>query len=188
MPIKYNPAPCSVEELRSLLDYDPGTGVFTLKRPLPRGPLGKLPAGSPVGNLNADGYISISVFGKTRKAHRLAWFHVTGEWPQDELDHLNGNRSDNRIRNLARVTRAENNQNRRARTGATGVPGVCKKGKRFAAQIAIEGVRHWLGTYDTPEDAHRVYLMAKRRLHTYFPAVRQATARPGNGRRARCTA
>ena len=151
------------ERLREVLHYDPETGVFTwLVRTSTRIKVGDVAAAA-----DGRGYIVIGVDGVLYKSHRLAFLWMTGEWPPQFVDHINGVRDDNRWSNLRPATRSENNQNvRRARAGnRTGLLGVCRYRKRFKAQIRVDGRNLCLGTFDTPEQAHEAYLAAKRRLH-----------------------
>jgi hypothetical protein len=92
---------------------------------------------------------------------------MTGHWPVGDIDHINGIGSDNRWSNLRDVSHAMNIQNERAprSTNRIGLMGVCVNGKRFRAQIMINGKQFNLGRYATAEEAHEVYLAAKRRHH-----------------------
>lgn len=100
-------------------------------------------------------------------AHRLAWLYVHGEWPSKHLDHLNGNRTDNRIENLRQVSVAENAENTRRphRDNKSGYLGVCKKRGKWLAVIQIKGKYTRIGLFDTPEMAHEAYLAEKRKHH-----------------------
>src|SRR3990167_3120706 len=106
----------SQQRLKELLSYNPNTGEFT--RLVATGIHGCNKAGVVVGCLSdhpTQGYILIRVNndGILYRAHRLAWLYVYGFWPPADIDHINGNRSDNRIVNLRSVTRSQNLQNMR---------------------------------------------------------------------------
>jgi hypothetical protein len=101
------------------------------------------------------------------KAHRLAWFYCTGEWP-NQIDHINGIRTDNRICNLRSVTSKLNANNQRPphRTNSLGVLGVVKRPSgRFAAEIRVSGKKLYIGTYDTITEASNAYKAKKLELH-----------------------
>ena len=152
----------TAERLREVLQYDPETGVFT--RLVDRG--GRK-VGVVAGSVTGHGYTSIQIAGVRYLAHRLAFLWMTGEWPIDDVDHINGVAGDNRWSNLRPATRAENMQNqRRAQSNnKLGLLGVCRDGNRFSARIKVDGQRIHLGLFATPEQAHAAYLDAKRRLH-----------------------
>ena len=85
--------------LRELLQYDPETGVFTRLVKTSNG----IKVGDVAGTADARGYILIRVDGWLHLAHRLAWLHMTCEWPKGMIDHINGVRDDNRWSNLRRA-------------------------------------------------------------------------------------
>jgi hypothetical protein len=155
--------------LRHRLHYDPDTGVFTWLNPNKYRPEYK---GRGAGSLHTLGYIHIYVDGKAYKAHRLAWFYVHGEWPLQDIDHMNGDRADNRIANLRDVSRSSNAENRHhAREGhALGLLGVVwrKRNKKYEARIHVGGKYLYLGLFHTKEEAHAVYLAAKRKHHAAY--------------------
>ena len=113
----YNRVPrldLTAEKLHSILHYDPATGQFTWKwringrmRPDPRC-LGKI-----AGTKNKSGYVAIGIDGKLYRAGRLAWLYFYGSWPTNTIDHINHDRTDNRICNLRDITNAENVRHRR---------------------------------------------------------------------------
>lgn len=109
------------------------------------------------------------VHGRRIYAHRLAWLHITGKWPEIEIDHINGDGCDNRAENLRAATRRLNMENRRTaqRNNVIGQLGVsqCPSTGRYFARIETRGRSIHLGTYDTAEMAHGAYLGAKRLLH-----------------------
>lgn len=98
--------PC-LETVRATLHYDAETGAFTRKIAW-----GGRPVGSKVGSLNTVGYWQIGVCGRTYTAQRLAWYYVHGEWPEDDIDHINRDKLDNRLANLRIISRSENLKNR----------------------------------------------------------------------------
>lgn len=158
-------APFDVDEFKSALSYDPETGLFTrLDRKS-----GKDRRGTIAGAIMRSGHIQIRVCGSLHYAHRLAWVYMTGEWPEAEIDHINGVPSDNRWSNLRDVCRTTNAQNLRKPkvTGRSGFLGVSlrKDTGRYQAFITVERKRKTLGCYATAEDAHAAYLEAKRQLH-----------------------
>lgn len=161
-------AKITAAKLRALLDYDPETGVFTwLYRPVSMFKDGGHSAqhqqsrwntnyaGKPAGNRMTSGYVFISVCGCRDYAHRLAWLYVTGEYPNEHIDHVNGIRWDNRLVNLRAVSQFENAKNQRLRsTNTSGTMGVAwhrQRGK-WGARIMVAGRNISLGLY-TEKDA-----------------------------------
>lgn len=156
-----------VEYLRCVLDYDEETGIFHWKKHATnRGPK---KAGAVAGGGDGHGYIRIKLAGAMYMAHRLAWLYQTGAPPAFEIDHINGNRSDNRFCNLRDVSKSINSQNTHAarRDNSTGVLGVYKRDShsKFSSAIRVNGKLLSLGYFDSKELAHDAYLAAKRKLH-----------------------
>ncbi len=113
----------------------------------------------------------VHLFGPAYLAHRLAWLYVHGEWPDCEVDHVNGNRSDNRISNLRLATPTQNRMNgARRRDNATGFRGVHfePRRKKYVAQLKIGTQRKYLGQFDTAEAAHAAYLEAAKEFYGDF--------------------
>jgi hypothetical protein len=157
----------TAERLRELLDYDGETGVFRWRSN--RGRMAKL--GQQAGSSNSSGYVLIRIDGKDYRAHRLAWLHVNGAWPQDEIDHINCNRSDNRIGNIREASHSQNNANRpRYKNNRSGFKGVAWHAKtgRWRAEIRLSRRSRHLGLFDTPEAAHSAYMDAASRLFGEF--------------------
>lgn len=152
----------NIDEIRNFLSYDAETGLFTweVRR-------GRVPAGATAGTMDNKGYIAISFLGVRALAHRIAWFYVYGHWPVSYIDHIDGNRSNNRISNLRCVSMGVNNQNlKSARSdNVAGLLGVSRHGRGFRAVIHLNNKQHYLGIFDTAEEAHSAYLWAKRNLH-----------------------
>jgi len=121
------------------------------------------------GSLSNEGYLVTSVDQKLYKCHRLAWLYMTGEWPQGQIDHINGIRSDNRFENLRDVAKQINLENQRKaqrRNKSTGVLGTFKNGAKFAARITHNHTKNYLGTFNTIEEASAAYVAAKRMFHS----------------------
>jgi hypothetical protein len=156
-------ASLTAKDLRELLHYCPESGVFKwlVKASHHRKP------GDIAGYLNPNGYLYIKIKGKKYTAGRLAWLYVNGEFPTYYVDHIDGNKSNNKISNLRDVTNSTNQQNRKiARAdNKCGLLGVCKVGNKFAAQITINRKQKNLGRFNSANDAHQAYLDAKRQLH-----------------------
>lgn len=155
----------TAERVRELFNYDPFTGVLAWKKQ----PRGRYKPSLVAGYRSKEGYLITSVDNKLRKNHRLAWAVAYGAWPKHEIDHINGDKSDNRIANLRDVAHKENVENLlTANSYSKGrVLGVSwhVRIQKFHARIGVNGKLIHLGYYTTPEEAHQAYLTAKRRLH-----------------------
>ena len=155
-------------DFTDFVSYDRDTGAFTwaVSRP---GRYGR--AGQSAGGIDKDGYRVITLKGVDYRAHRVAWFLENGVWPTGDIDHINGDRQDNRIENLRAVSRSENNQNiagvpRHSTTRLLGASHDRKRGC-YQASISIDNKTKALGRYATPELAHAAYLEAKSKMHTH---------------------
>ena len=155
--------------LKQMLNYDPITGLFTWRQK----PSDRIVVGATASNIcKRHRYVRIGLYGKRYMAHRLAWFYMTGSWPENDIDHRNGKRADNRLANLRPATKRLNNENqRRPRSdNKTGFLGVSPNqtpnaAKPFAAFIKYQGKVRNLGNFATAEQAHQAYLTAKRQHH-----------------------
>ncbi len=156
------------ERLKELLDYDPENGVFTWR--LDR--LNEVKAGKEAGHLNPYGYIVIRVCGSLQRAHRLAFLYMTGMFPVFHVDHIDGNRSNNKWLNLRNCNRSENGQNLKKaqlNNNSSGLLGCYfdKESNKFKAAIGINNTRINLGRFKTAKEAHECYLKAKREIHPF---------------------
>lgn len=151
----------TAERLRELLSYDPETGLFHWRISYRRTKTGDR-AGA-----FSHGYVAIMTDGYLNRAHRLVWLYVHGRWPLNQIDHVNGNRADNRLENLREADSKINGQNKQVAqaNNTTGFLGVSFKRKKFRARIKVNGRQLALGSFNTPEAAHEAYLIAKRQHH-----------------------
>lgn len=152
----------SHQDLISLLHYNEETGVFAwLKN------RGKYQAGTTAGTVDRDGYVKIGILKRNYFAHRLAWFYITGEFPKLDIDHIDGDRKNNKFSNLRVVSKAINRQNRRTAQSCnkTGLLGVSVNRNKYRAKIYLNKKAICIGVYDTPEEAHEAYLAKKREIH-----------------------
>lgn len=167
------------EELKKLLRYEPETGLFYWLVSLAR----RVKVGDIAGTVKNNGYIRIRINGKMHYSHRLAFFYHYGEWPVDQLDHIDGNPANNRIDNLRDANNSENAQNRGVRSNnRSGFIGVhwYKQSKKWRAEIRINGKQKHLGYFDAPQEAHKAYLEAKAELHQFQPIPRELMKDGGN--------
>lgn len=151
--------------LRELLAYCPETGLFTWRQV--RG--GKSPgdlAGS-VCHAQGKSYIRIRLDDELIMAHRLVWLYVYGVWPDDELDHEDGDGTNNRLLNLIPADRLQNNKNASLRKDSkTGIPGVnAMPNGKFQVTIRHRGVANYLGTAETLDAAARMRKVAQEKFN-----------------------
>lgn len=148
----------TADELRAILHYDPLTGVFTRIRSAHPHRVGAV-----VGSVSR-GYILIGLLGKLYKAHRLAWLYVYGTWPKDQIDHINRNRSDNRIANLRDVTNQQNMCNVGVKADNTsGHSGISwdRRRSRFRVRITRNYKAAHLGYFKSFDEAVAARLKAE---------------------------
>lgn len=155
------------DELRRMFHYDPVSGIFTYLIDIPHNPrrCGDIAGGSS----GLHGHIMIDHRGYLQ--HRLAWFYMTGEWPQEEIDHIDGNGHNNAWSNLRKATRQQNRANSRKSTRNTsGLKGVYfnKRMKKWHTQIKINGKKRHLGVFVNKQKAHEAYVVAHRELFGDF--------------------
>lgn len=151
------------ERLKKLFYYETETGVFFRIRSKQRGVVGE-----PVGWKNKNGYLVIGIDYKTYLAHRLAWFYVYGYLPEYGLDHINGNPSDNRIKNLREVSQRCNARNCKLyKNNRSGVKGVTlhKLDNNWESKISVNRKSIFLGRYKSFENAVCARLAAEQCLN-----------------------
>lgn len=162
----------TAERVREALTYDPATGIFRWRVRINRS--GPDHTGKVAGCLNNYGYRIIRLDGRLHLAHLLAWLYVTGKWPEREVDHRDGNVSNNSWKNLRHASSSQNKMNSRLRADKiVQLKGVSlnygrPKGFPFRARIQINGEQTFLGYFRSAEAAHAAYQEAAMRLFGEF--------------------
>jgi hypothetical protein len=170
---KANPLPPATA-IRAAFDYNPETGILSWKkRPgidKPANVFNAEFAGKPTGCPNGCGYLRVLWNKKHYVAHRLAWVHFYGSEPTRAVDHINGNRADNRIANLREANDSQNMVNARNRPmNKTGFRGVTlRRDGRFYAGTRIKGASVSFGYHNTASEAARAYEDGIRQIHGDF--------------------
>ncbi|QHJ79554.1 MAG: hypothetical protein [Caudoviricetes sp.] len=163
-----------ISKLMELYSYNPENGVFTRIKKLNGKGRGHI--GEPVGSLDSKGYLTICFEGKHIKLHRLAWAFTFGEFPQGIMDHVNGDRKDNRICNLREADKKGNAYNSKNfsnnKTGFKGVS-MLKDGK-YRAQARLNGKKVHLGRFNSAEDAAKEYLKFSIENHGVFSPFKES--------------
>lgn len=152
----------SLERLRQVLRYEPETGDFywiqrdTIKKKL----------GTNASVVRSHGYLNICIDSQYYYTHRLAWFYVHGEWP-NVIDHIDGDKANNSIENLRSVSQRCNVENvlKARKHNKSKMLGAHKTKYGFYSSVVYNKKTVYLGHYKTAEEAHNVYLKAKRELH-----------------------
>lgn len=155
----------SQERLKSLLHYCPDTGVFTHIKARQ-----SVVVGSIAGTVTEYGYVRIHIDGKIYLAHRLAWLYVNGDFPPEQIDHINRVRTDNRICNLRMATIAENAQNQSMRsTNTSGHIGVSwyKPYQKWESYIKVNNKQIKLGYFTDLSEAIAARKTAEIKYHTF---------------------
>jgi len=137
--------------LKEILRYEPDNGHFFWRKLLSKRAVPGKKAG-----WSQNGYVCISIHGRYYRAHRLAWLYIYGEWPEYEIDHINGVPDDNRIENLRPATSCQNKMNAAIRSdNSSGFKGVQwnSQRKRWKAVIQKDGKVKHLGFYHDVEEA-----------------------------------
>jgi hypothetical protein len=162
----------TAERVRELLDYNKLTGRFTWLQD--RGPVA---AGTEAGSLDPDGYVVITIDGRSYRRGRIAWLHAKGVWPEQFIDHRNGITDDDRIANLRPATPAQNSCNT-IMPNPHRAPGVDyhprdSRLRPWRVRARINGRKTDIGRYATKHEAAAAYKAATRELHGRFAASKR---------------
>lgn len=147
------------EELKNNFYYNRRNGVFRAKTKR----VGIRGLKQAVGSIQKNGYLGICFERKLYYAHRLAWLWVYGEWPNNNIDHKNGNKKDNRIANLRLANPSQNTFWRKLnKNNTSGFRGVCmhRPSGKYVAAIKVDWQQIYLGYFSDPKEAARVYDVA----------------------------
>ena len=139
------------EELHRLFHYDPDTGLLVRKVRL-----NNSKAGTVVGSMDGHGYLCTQINGKHHKIHRIVYCMHHGYFPENEIDHINRIRHDNRIENLREVSRSCNLRNSKlASDNKSGIKGINwnKRDKRWKAEISVNKKKIYLGYFKNFDSA-----------------------------------
>lgn len=155
-------------KLKELVDYVDGNLIAKTNSK-------RRKTGDKLGDLTDKGYLKASVGGKPYRIHRLVFLYHYGYMPS-QVDHIDGNRTNNRIENLRQATSAQNNQNRTP-TGSSGIKGVRwhKQSKKWVASINVNGKSVHLGSFLTIEEAELVANKARQSAHGEFYRIYRST-------------
>lgn len=154
------------EYLKKILEYDALTGEFTWLVTISNGRKGNV-----AGSFLDSGYRRIKIDYKSYRTHRLVWLYTHGRWPKEVIDHINGDKSDNRLTNLRECSISQNLMNTGSVEGSTSkYKGVSwhTKSKRWRTKIGANGMRYDLGEYKNPEEAALAYNKKSLELHGEF--------------------
>ena len=156
------------QRLHELFEYRDGALIWKVRSSKTAG---RIKIGGIAGTIEKNGYIRITIERKPYRMHQLVFMYHKGYLTKGmEIDHIDGDRTNNRIENLREVTRAQNALNRKYFKNTSGVKGVswCNQRKKWVAQIVVDGRNKHLGRYDTIEEAAAAAIAGRNELHGDF--------------------
>jgi hypothetical protein len=154
------------QQLKEVLHYDPETGIFRWRFSVAN----RIKPWDVAGYNQGNGYLRVSINSKKQYLHRIAWLYMTGNWPDDEIDHIDGIRSNNSFLNLREVTSKQNKENQKlAKNSTSGYRGVCwsKKDKRWFGHVIHNNKKYLAGYFKNKEDAIQAVAAKRAELFTH---------------------
>jgi len=154
------------EEAHKYFTYKDGI-LYWKEKPSPKA---RVTVGTKAGALTKQGYVRLQLNGKKYRAHRVIYLMHYGETPS-VLDHMDSNKSNNKIENLRPATPSENGCNQKTRSDSkSGIKGVCwhERLNKWYTQIQLEGKKRYLGVYKDLQEAQSVVEDARVKLHGVY--------------------
>lgn len=148
------------DRLKECLDYEPVSGLFYWReRPDIHTCVNNRDVGSIAGRTTGDCYVTIGIDYEQYSAHRLAFFYMTGSWPVNLIDHIDGDKSNNRWDNLREVTHQQNSFNSNlSKANSSGHKGICwdKKNRKWLVSIMVDRKSKFLGRFVDLQEAIKI--------------------------------
>lgn len=157
-------------ELLRRFNYCPQTGILTHRQVTTN----RVKEGDQVGSLHSRGYLHTRLDGKTVKVHRVIWFYQTGQWPDQDIDHIDGDRSNNAWSNLRACSRAQNLQNMKAKNPQSGFKGVVRRGGSYMVRLRANKQTYHVGSFSSAKEAAEAYDQAALQLQGSFAKTNKA--------------
>lgn len=155
------------EKVNELLNYNPENGKLQWKKFR----AANAQVGDIAGFVGRDGYVRVKILGRSILAHRIAWLLFYKKQPENEIDHINGDRSDNKISNLRSCDRRQNSRNTATRSdnecGIKGV-GYHKPSGKWRARIYVDGKSKFIGNFLSKHEAKKAYEAAAKSIYGDF--------------------
>lgn len=151
-----------------LIEIDPHAGKCIWKNPNPQS---RCKIGDQAGCLDPSGYRRVMLDKVSYKNHILIWFYVHKQWPENLIDHIDGNPTNDGIANLRPATASQNQQNNHRRKGVSGIKGVSPRHGKWVARITIDGKTEHLGIFPSKEEAGAAYAESAKVLFGEYACV-----------------